>query len=251
MLRLLISSSSISIITAASLMCAPLPAISSPPSVSDVDIYSSLCKIGSQTTVAVSAELGLIGRRILAGEGALSASSLKDEFPGIRDENNRLLALQSYQDCMYRYVRIWNAPSSSPSTVESSVVGPTVSPERRREIVYLANELETFKRKMEQTISALPQTMYDKRDSTDKRPKDDARLVGLGDYSRYKAFQSASGGLDFTSASNSDLTLLCTTFEAEVRAYGAFRSQYRPLGLPDYDPTKEFRRICTAAKRGR
>ena len=65
---------------------APAVALAAPPTSQDVDVYSSLCKIGSQTTVVVSGELGAISRRILAGEGKLSASKLQDEFPGIRDE---------------------------------------------------------------------------------------------------------------------------------------------------------------------
>ena len=115
--------------------------LAAPPTSQDVDVYSSLCKIGSQTTVAVSGELGAISRRILAGEGRLSASKLQDEFPGIRDEKNRLLALQSFQDCMYRYVEKFHTASGGTESTVQIVMSPGVAAERRREIVYLANEL--------------------------------------------------------------------------------------------------------------
>lgn len=75
----------------------PRCGFATPPNEQDVDTYSSLCKIGSQSTLESGAGLKLnlrefIARRILAGEGKLSASKLQDEFPGIRDEKNRLLA---------------------------------------------------------------------------------------------------------------------------------------------------------------
>jgi hypothetical protein len=227
------------------------PARAAAPTSQDVDVYSSLCKIGSQTTVVVSGELGVIARRILAGEGKLSASKLQDEFPGIRDERNRLLALQSFQDCMYRYVEKFHIAQSGTKSTSVAAVNPQVSTERRREIVYLANELESFKQKMEKAIASVPGTFYDKRDSTDKRPREDSRLVGLADFSRYKAFQSASGGLDFSNATNNDIVILCNTYASEIAEYGAFGRQYQPLGLPPYGSSGEVRRICVSAARGR
>lgn len=229
------------------------------PTAQDVDVYSSLCKIGSETTFGVAGELGAIlgaiARRILAGEAKLSASKLQDEFPGIRDEKNRLLALQSFQDCMYRYVERFHAAAGSAQPARSSgasvIVGPNVSAERRREIVFLANELESFKQKMSKGLAAVPATFYDKRDSTEKRPREDQRLIGLADFSRYKAFQAASGGLDFSNATNNDIVILCDTYGDEVAAYHAFNRQYHPLGLPAYSSTNEVRRICGAAARGR
>jgi hypothetical protein len=270
----------------------PQPSHAAPPTEKDVDTYSQLCKIGSQSTLGVSltADLAVIARRILAGEAKLSGSKIQDEFPGIRDEKNRLLALQSFQDCMYRYVERFHpavaavapppvqvptpvvppkpsapAPPSSggprpPSPpqqapvqvkTDASPVGPTVAPERRREIVFLANELDTFKQKMGRAIAAVPQTFYDKRDSTEKMPRGDHRLVGLADFTRYKAFQSATGGLDFSNATNNDIALLCSTYTSEILDYYHFSRQYQTLALPRYDATGEARRICHAAGRGR
>jgi hypothetical protein len=159
------------------------------PTSQDVDVYSSLCKIGSQTTVVVSTAV--------------------------------------------------------------VAVNPGVSTERRREIVYLANELESFKQKMEKAIASVPGTFYDKRDSTDKKPREDSRLVGLADFSRYKAFQSASGGLDFSNATHNDIVILCNTYASEIAEYKAFGRQYQPLGLPPYGSSDEVRRICVSAAKGR
>lgn len=244
----------LSLVLAAAGLASPGGAAAAPPSQQDVDIYASLCRIGAQTTVAAGAELGLgaIARRILSGEAKLSASKLQDEFPGIKDEKNRLHALQAFQDCMYRYVERFHTNGATSSAGRATaVVAPDISTERRREIVYLANELDAFKRKMEKSLAALPATFYDKRDSTEKRPRDDARLVGLADFSRYKAFQAAGGGLDFSNATNNDLAILCNTYGDEINAYKAFARQYLPLGLPPYAATDEVRRICAAAARGR
>lgn len=242
-------------LTTALFTLAASPVAAAPPNAQDVDVYSSLCKIGSQSTVVVSGELGAISRRILAGEAKLSASKLQDEFPGIRDEKNRLLALQSFQDCMYRYVGKFHfsVGSGAPSVPETAtaVLNPGVSSERRREIVYLANELDTFKAKMSAAIESIPATMYDKRDSLEKKPKDDLRLVGLADFSRYKAFASASGGLDFSNATNNDLAILCNTYSDEIGQYRSFIKQYAALRLPGYASTNEVRRICKSAARGR
>ena len=229
-------------------------AIGAPPTPRDVDVYASLCKIGSQTSVAISGELGVISRRLMAGDAKLSASKLQDEFPGTRDEKIRLAAILSVQDCMYRYVERFHLAANSSSTgsgPSASIIDPGVPVERRREIVFLANELESFKLKMSKAISMIPTTFYDKRDSTERKPKDDPRLIGLADFSRYKAFQSASGGLDFSNATNNDLALLCSTYTDEINAYKAILRQYPPLGLPAYAPTGEAARICTSAIRGR
>ena len=236
---------------AIAIVIASKSALSAPPSSHDVDVYSSLCKIGSQTTVVVSGELGAISRRILAGEGKLSASKLQDEFPGIRDEKKRLLALQSFQDCMYRYVDKFHMTSSGTNSSVNVAMSPGVPTERRREIVYLANELEAFKTRMASVVSSLPASFYDRRDSKDKKPREDSRLIGLSDFSRYKAFQSASGGLDFSNATNGDIVILCTTYSSEMAEYNAFSKQYKPLSLPPYGSSAEVKRICTSAARGR
>lgn len=229
----------------------PLTTYAVPPTVPDVDVYSALCKIGSQTTVVVAGEIGAISRRILAGEAKLSASKLQDEFPGIRDEKNRLLALQSFQDCIYRYIDRFHPAVDSPQVRPNVNVSPNIPAERRREIVYLANELDSFKGKMARAIAAVPTSIYDKRDSTERKPKDDPRLMGLSDYSRYRAFEASSGGLDFSGATNNDLTILCNTYGDEIEAYKAFIRQYKQFALPPYAPTGEVRRICRAAEIGR
>ena len=240
-------------IIAVLLVVAPKLALAVPPTQKDVDIYSSLCKIGSQATVAMAGEgeIGSIGRRILGGEAKLSASKLQDEFPGIANENNRLIALQSYQDCMYRYIERFHSPESNSVLTKEIIIGPTVSSERRREIIYLANELENFKQKMSKIIQSLPPDFYDKRDSTDKKPKEDPRLIGLDDYSRYKAFHSGSGGLDFTNLKNNDVVLLCTTYMNEIASYRSFKEHYRPLNLIEYRTPDEVDRICSSVRAGR
>lgn len=235
------------------LLIAPILVIAAPPTQNDVDVYSSLCKIGSQSTVAIvgEGEIGAIGRRILGGEAKLSASKLQDEFPGVIDEKNRLLALQSYQDCMYRYIERFHPTEVNLASTQGFIIGPNTSSERRREIVYLANEIENFKSKMSNVIASLPTDFYDKRDSKDKKPRNDPRLIGLDNYSHYKAFQSASGGLDFTNLTNNDLVLLCNTYIGEIDNYRNFKSQYDPLNLIGYGASDEARRICSAVERGR
>ena len=104
---------------------------------------------------------------------------------------------------------------------------------------------------MGSVITGIPASIYDKRDSRDKKPREDSRLIGLADFSRYKAFQSASGGLDFSNATNSDIVILCNTYGSEIAEYKAFGRQYQPLNLPPYGSSDEVRRICTAAARGR
>jgi hypothetical protein len=74
-----------------------------PPTQEDVNVYAALCKTGSLSKYDVSAEAGLISRRVLSGAAKLSAASLKDEFPGIKEEKNRLILIQGLQDCVYRY----------------------------------------------------------------------------------------------------------------------------------------------------
>jgi hypothetical protein len=238
---------------------APLaPAFAAPPAVQDVEVYLSLCRVGSQTTFTGVAGLDLdlnrlLTKRLLGGEAKLSGSKLTDEFPKISDEKNLMSAIRSFQDCVYRYVERFHAAAApgASSSPNSAIVGPNVSPERRREIVYLANELDSFKQKMIRTTTSLPATFYDKRSSTERRPKDDPRLIGLADYSRYRAFESATGGLDFSNATNSDLVLLCSTYFEELNDYNAFARQYQPLQLPAYAAVAEVRRMCAAASRGR
>lgn len=227
------------------------------PTAQDVDVYTSLCRIGSEATGTLTAEIGAVSRRILAGQLKLAASDLQDSFPGIKNEQNRLLALQSFQDCMYRYVDRFHlaasaAKSDGATTAASSVVlDPAVPPERRREIVYLASELESFKGKMAAVARSLPETYYDKRDSSQKRPRDDARMFGLADYRRYKPFEASGGGLNFAEATNNDLALLCSAYGDEVQQYQSFAMAYYPLSLPQYNVTGETLRLCEAARRGR
>jgi hypothetical protein len=242
------------------LVLAATNATATPPSQDDVNIYSSLCKIGTSNTYALGGEvsgvLGLIARRLLSGEAKLEAGAISNQMPDIKDEKNRLLALQSYQDCMYRYVDRFHAsvqPKDSQQTLSHpSAVAPTVSLERRREIIFLANELEDFKNRMKKVTASLPETYYDKTTSTQKRPRDDTRILTLDNYSRYKAFQSPTGIPDFSNVSNSDIAILCDTFHSEVKSYYDFSRDYgRAFGLQPYGLAKEVSRICTAARRGR
>lgn len=226
------------------------------PSAQDVDVYTSLCRIGSQVTGTLTAEIGAVSRRILAGQAKLAASGLQDSFPGINNEQNRLLALQSFQDCMYRYVDRFHPAAGAPKPEGGSastpvLLDPAIPPERRREIVYLASELASFKGKMAAVTRSLPETYYDTRDSRQKRPRDDARLFGLVDYQRYRPFEASGGGLSFAEATNNDLALLCSAYGDEVQQYQSFAMDYYPLKLPQYNMTGETRRVCDAARRGR
>lgn len=196
--------------------------------------------------------MGLIGRRILAGEGEVSASHLQDEFPGIKLEENRLLALAAFQECMYRYVKRFHPSEGETAQETKSLVAPTVLPDRRREIVFLANQLEDFKVKMASIKEDLPEAYYDKKTATEIRPTGDMRLIDLENYKRYKAFQSSSGLLDFTNISNNDLALLCDTFDLEAQEYRSFYNSFRSdLRISPYKIPREVQRICKAAKRGR
>lgn len=229
-----------------------LGAPAAPPTEYDVNTYSSLCKIGSAWNFEAGGELGLIGRRILSGAGEVSVSELRDEFPGIKLEENRLLALAAYQECMYRYVKRFHAGEGEAVQETASPVAPTVLPDRRREVVFLANQLEDFKVKMASMKDDLPEAYYDKKTAREVTPTEDMRLIDLENYNRYKAFQSPSGLLDFTNISNNDLALLCDTFDLEVKEYASFyRSFRRDLRISPYNIPKEVQRICIAAKRGR
>ena len=227
-------------------------AYAAPPTREDIDVYTSLCRIGSAWNFDAGGELGLIGKRILAGQGEVAVSELRDEFPGISLEENRLVALTAFQECMYRYVERFHPGQSAEFQQRQSVVGPESLPDRRREIVFVANQLEDFKKKMARVKASLPESHYLKRTATTVTPLEDMRLIGLENYGRYKAFQSPGGLLDFTRISNNDLALICDTFEREVSDYSAFvRDLGREFRLSPYVMSSELRRICKAAERGR
>jgi hypothetical protein len=222
-----------------------------PPTQDDVTIYSGLCRTGSLDKQELSGEMGIIGRRLLAGQAKLSAEAIKDEFPGIKDEKNRLIAIQSFQDCTYRYVERFH-PRIESNQPSQSVVTPSLPSERRREIVFLANQLEDFKNQMDRMKASLPETYYDKRTSIEKKPKDDPNIFDLENYNRYKAFQTPDGILDFSNVSNSDIAILCGTYQSEVQSYNGFRNNYsRAFVLSQYRIPGEVSRICRAAERGR
>lgn len=218
-----------------------------PPTQDDVNIYSGLCRTGSLGKYELSGEMGIIGRRLIGGQAKLSAEAIKDEFPGINDEKNRLFAIQAFQDCIYRYVERFH-PRIESNQPSQSVVTPSLPSERRREIVFLANQLEDFKNQMERMKASLPETYYDKNTSIEKKPKDDPHIFNLENYSRYKAFQTPDGILDFSNVSNSDIAILCDTYQSEVRSYYSFWSNYsRPFVLSQYRIPGEVSRICSAA----
>lgn len=240
--------------------CSASLAYSDPPTSENVDTYAGLCKIGNsdryELEAKVSAPLALIARRILAGEAKLSAGAITDNFPNIKDENNRLIALQSYQDCMYRYVERFHITSEKNEdgkrAISTSPISPSVPTERRREIVFLANQLEDFKEKMKKVIETIPNEYYDTRMSIKKKPREDQRIVGIDNYKRYRAFQTATGTLDFSGMTNNDISLLCDTFQAEAKGYFSFQREYsRVFNIQQYRISKEVSRICAAANRGR
>lgn len=227
-----------------------------PPSQDEVNVYSSLCKIGKLKDYELNLEMGLIGRRLIAGGGKFSNKDLQQEFPGIKDEKNRLLALEAYQDCMYQYVTRFHPAVSSEASASKvpsdTVFSPTVPIERKREIIFLANELENFKNQMENMKSALPDNYYDKRDSKEKYPKKDQRIIDLDNYKRYKAFQTPSGVPNFSNMSNNDIVLFCDAYSNEVNSYYYFQREFgKVLGLQPYKQSPEVKRICKASKRGR
>lgn len=223
-----------------------------PPTQEDVNIYAALCKTGSLSKYDVSAEAGLISRRLLSGAAKLSEASLKDEFPGIKEEKNRIILIQGFQDCVYRYVERFH-PQSEP---KANAAGPpsqlaaSIPPERRREIVFLANQIEDFKKIMEKTKDGVPERYYDANDSTEKFPKKDTNILDLENYNRYKAFQTPSGIPDFSNVTKSDVAIICNTFSTEVQSYYNFRNGwYRVITLPEYQLSDEVQRICNAARR--
>lgn len=231
---------------------------SAPPSQEQVDVYSSLCKIGSisklSTEAELAAKLGFIGRRLMSGEGKFTKEEIEKEFPDIKNEKNRLLALQSYQDCMFRYVEAFHINNKENKNDKGSTLtfSPNVSMERKREIIFLANELENFKNTMGITIASLPEKTYDKRSSKDKYPKTDVRILDIDNYSRYKAFQTLEGIPNFSNLSNNDIALMCDTYKNEIKSYNKFWRDYRGiLDLQTYTISKEASRICKSAKRGR
>jgi hypothetical protein len=223
-----------------------------PPTQEDVNVYAALCKTGSLSKYDVSAEAGLISRRVLSGAAKLSAASLKDEFPGIKEEKNRLILIQGLQDCVYRYVERFHpqiAPKATPASPPPQLA-PSIPPERRREIVFLANQIEDFKKIMEKTKEEVPERYYDARDTTEKFPKKDTNLLDLENYNRCKAFQTPSGIPDFSNVTKNDVAIICNTFSTEVKSYYKFRNSWsRVIALPGYQISNEVQRICNAARR--
>lgn len=231
-------------------------AVAAPPSQEESDIYSSLCNTGSVTEYALSGTakapiMDLIIRRTLKGEIRLSASELKDKFPKISDEDNLLHAMELYQDCVHRYVEHFH--SGSPDTLPStSVIAPSVPLERRREIVYFANQLDDFKLKMRNMMTDIPETYYDKKSSRETKLRNDGRIFNIDNYNRYKAFLSPSGILDFSNLTNNDIALICDILKNETKDYHSFYSNYRSaFGLQPYSIPREALRICLAANKGR
>lgn len=227
------------------------PVMADPPTQEDVNTYTALCKTGSLSKYDVNAEASLISRRLLSGSAKLSGEALKDEFPGIKDEKNRMSLIQGLQDCMYRYVERFHPriePKEKPTTPLQ--LAPSVAPEQRREILFLVNQLEDFKGKMEKTKERIPERYYDPNDSTEKFPRKDPRLLELETYNRYKAFQSPSGIPDFSNVVKRDIAIICDTFFTEVRDYNSFRNDWRNIfDLNQYSTQEEVNRICNAAKR--
>lgn len=224
-----------------------------PPSSKDVDVYSSLCRTGFLNKFTIDGEVGLISRRLTKGEAKLSSEAILDEFPGIKNERNKLEAIQSFQDCVYRYVQHFH-PTKNAKTAEStqSVISPSVPLERRREIIYLANQIEEFKNKMEVMKSQIPERYYDKRNSKEVKPLRDSRILNLENYSNYKAFQSADGIPDFSQLSNNDIVILCDTFNSEVTDYIKFYRDYRKVfKIEKYKISNEISRLCNSAQQGR
>ncbi len=239
-------------------LCLASTSHAAPPTSENVDTYSGLCKIGEAVRYELEgkafAPLALIARRILGGEVKLSTEAINSQFPKIKDEKNRLIALQSYQECMYRYIERFHTPNQSKveNTSSSSPVAPTIPAERRREIVYLANQLDDFKEKMKKVIVVLPEKYYDTRTSTEKKPRDDLRITNIDNYERYKTFQAATGILDFSGMTNNDISILCDTYKIEADGYYYFQREYgRAFNLQSYKIPKEVTRICKASKRGR
>lgn len=234
-------------------------ATAAPPTQDDINVYASACKVGDAIRQEIAGgagiELSLFARRVIGGEGKLSTEAIKDQFPGIKDEKNRLLVFQGYQDCLYRYVERFhsgaqtNEGKTAPST---SVIAPGMPPERRREILFLANQLEDFKGKMGKIVAGLPENYYDKKRATETKPKQDPHIQNLDNYNSYKAFQSPSGILDLSNVTNNDVALLCNTFSSELHSYSEFRLQYgKAFSLPRFVMSDEAFRICQAAARGR
>lgn len=226
-------------------------ALAEAPNQEDVSLYAALCKTGSLSKIDVSAEAGLISRRLLSGEAKLSTESLQDEFPGIKSEKNRIILIQGFQDCVYKYVERFH-PQTEPkvSNAPPSQLAPSIPPERRREIVFFANQIEDFKKIMEKTKENIPERYYDSNDSTEKFPKKDTNLLDLETYNRYKAFQSPSGIPDFSNLTKNDVAIICNTFYTEVQNYINFKYNWRQVvSLPEYGVSAEVERICKAANR--
>lgn len=231
-----------------------------PPTQDDINVYASACKVGDSFRREIAGdagiELSLFARRVIGGKGKLSEEEIKDQFPGIKDEKNRMLVIQGYQDCLYRYVESFHLGTQSndgkKTTPSASAIAPTVPPERRREILFLANQLEDFKAKMGKIMAGLPENYYDQKRATEKSPKHDPRIQNLDNYDSYKAFHSPSGILDLSNVTNNDVALLCNTFSSEINAYADFRLEYgKAFSLPRFMMSDEAFRICQAARRTR